>query len=258
MAWVAPSFPHVSGMAGPHGTFHWMQRGVLGDAGRTGRGSSQRKLSIPNQPNNLPEARVPSIGARRHSGGPSSTEPEPGTPPIALSAPEHPTPAGAEPIDRHPDPPQLTRSELRTLRVKVAHMAASTLRVAEYLARHPRVERVEYLGLSSHPLHPLAARYMHVVDDGTPAFGHLLSFDVRGSAADTRRFFDGLQRIWRATDLGRVKSVATIPAISTHQQQGEEGRQLAGISPTMVRLCVGAEHPEDIIGDLEQALARLG
>jgi O-acetylhomoserine/O-acetylserine sulfhydrylase-like pyridoxal-dependent enzyme len=151
----------------------------------------------------------------------------------------------------------LLLSELRTLRLKVAHLSASTMAVAEYLAHHPRVERVDYLGLPSHPLHALASRYLAVVDDGTPAFGHLLSFNVRGTAADTRRFFDGLQRIWRATDLGRVKSVATIPAISTHQQQGEEGRQLAGIPPTMVRLCVGAEHPDDIIADLEQALAKL-
>ena len=77
------------------------------------------------------------------------------------------------------------------------------------------------------------------------------------SAADARVFFDGLQRTFRATDLGRIKSVATIPAISTHQQQGEEGRKLAGIPPTMVRLCVGAEHPADTIDDLDQALARI-
>jgi cystathionine beta-lyase/cystathionine gamma-synthase len=70
-------------------------------------------------------------------------------------------------------------------------------------------------------------------------------------------FFDALQRIYRATDLGRIKSVATIPAISTHHQQGEEGRRLAGIPPTMVRLCVGGEHPDDVIADLDQALARI-
>jgi cystathionine beta-lyase/cystathionine gamma-synthase len=98
---------------------------------------------------------------------------------------------------------------------------------------------------------------MKVVDDGSPAFGHLMSFNVAGGAAETRRFFDGLQRTWRATDLGRIKTVATIPAISTHQQQGEEGRELAGIPSNMVRLCVGAEHPDDTIADLDQALARV-
>jgi len=81
-----------------------------------------------------------------------------------------------------------------------------------------------------------------------------MSFCVKGGAEKAHRFFDKLQRIWRATDLGRIKSVATIPAISTHQQQGEAGRKLAHIPPHMVRLCVGAEHPDDIIADLDQAL----
>ena len=84
-----------------------------------------------------------------------------------------------------------------------------------------------------------------------------MSFCVKGGHEAARKFFDNLQRIWRATDLGRIKSVATIPAISTHQQQGEEGRQLAHIPDNMVRLCVGAEHPDDIIADLDQALAKL-
>jgi cystathionine beta-lyase/cystathionine gamma-synthase len=84
-----------------------------------------------------------------------------------------------------------------------------------------------------------------------------MSFRVKGGAQATRDVFDGFQRIWRATDLGRIKSVATIPAISTHSQQGEEGRKIAGIPPNLIRLCVGAEHPDDIIADLEQALAVL-
>jgi O-acetylhomoserine/O-acetylserine sulfhydrylase-like pyridoxal-dependent enzyme len=148
-------------------------------------------------------------------------------------------------------------NELRTLRLKVAQMSDNTMAVATFLSDHPRVERVDYLGLGNHPLHELASSYMHIVDDGTPAFGHLMSFNIRGSAEDTRRFFDGLERTVRATDLGRIKTVATIPAISTHQQQGEEGRKLAGILPTMVRLCVGAEHADDTIADLDQALAKI-
>jgi len=60
-----------------------------------------------------------------------------------------------------------------------------------------------------------------------------------------------------ATDLGRIKSVATIPAISTHLQQGESGRKLAHIPPNLVRLCIGGEHPDDIIADLDQALNRV-
>lgn len=145
--------------------------------------------------------------------------------------------------------------EVRTLRMKVSQMSRNTMAVAHFLADHPRVERVDYLGLKDHMLHGLASRYMALVDDGTPAFGHLMSFNVAGGADETRAFFDGLKRTWRATDLGRIKTVATIPAISTHQQQGEEGRELAGIPVNMVRLCVGAEHPDDTIADLDQALA---
>lgn len=148
-------------------------------------------------------------------------------------------------------------NELRTLRIKVDWFSQNTMAVAEYLGSHPCVEKVDYLGLKNHPLHDLASRYLRMVDSDRPVFGHLLSFTIKGSPADTRRFFDNLQRIFRATDLGRVKSVATIPAISTHQQQGDEGRRLAGIPATMIRLCVGGEHPEDIITDLDQALAKI-
>jgi len=148
-------------------------------------------------------------------------------------------------------------TEMRTLRSKVAQMSSNTEVVARFLSQHVKVERVDYLGLPTHPLHGLASQYMTLVDDGTPMFGHLMSFNIKGTGADTRRFFDALKRTFRATDLGRIKSVATIPAISTHQQQGEEGRRLAGIPPNMVRLCVGAEHPDDTIADLDQALARV-
>ncbi len=148
-------------------------------------------------------------------------------------------------------------NELRTLRSKVAMFSANTAAVARFLESHPKVERVDYLGLPHHRQHALASRYLRLVDDGTPTFGHLMSFDIAGSPADTRRFFDALERIYRATDLGRIKSVATLPAISTHSQQGEEGRKLAGIQPTMVRLCVGGEHPDDVISDLDQALAKI-
>lgn len=156
----------------------------------------------------------------------------------------------------------LSINDMRTLRSKVDLFSRNTETVARFLEGHPKVERVDYLGLDSHPLHELASRYLFLVDSehdahyGKPInrYGHLMSFRVAGGAQAARRMFDGLQRIWRATDLGRIKSVATIPAISTHQQQGEEGREMADIPPNMVRLCVGGEHPDDIIGDLEQAL----
>jgi O-acetylhomoserine/O-acetylserine sulfhydrylase-like pyridoxal-dependent enzyme len=156
----------------------------------------------------------------------------------------------------------LSLNDLRTLRSKVDLFSRSTLQVAEFLAGHRQVEQVHYLGLPSHPLHALASRYLFLVDSEHDAqyrcpmnrYGHLMSFCVKGGAVAARNVFDAMQRIWRATDLGRVKSVATIPAISTHQQQGEEGRTLAGIPMNLIRLCVGGEHPDDIIADLSQAL----
>ena len=148
-------------------------------------------------------------------------------------------------------------NDLRTLRSRVEKMSGAALEVAKFLTSHPKVERVNYLGLPSDPLHPLASKCMMLVDTEMSAFGHLLSFVIRGTAANARTFFDGLSMIYRATDLGRIKSVATIPSISTHQQQGEEGRKLAGIPPTMVRLCVGGEDPADIISDLDQALNKI-
>ena len=162
----------------------------------------------------------------------------------------------------HPMQAVMTLNDMRTLRSKMDLMSRSTMKVARWLEEHPLVESVQYLGLSDHPLHGLASRYLWLVDAehdeqyGKPVnrYGHLMSFCVKGGPEAARKFFDGLQRIWRATDLGRIKSVATIPAISTHQQQGEVGRKLAHIPPNLVRLCVGAEHPDDIIADLDQAL----
>lgn len=159
----------------------------------------------------------------------------------------------------------LTINDIRTLRSKVDLMSRNTMKVAEYLENHKYIEQVDYLGLESHPLHELAKKYMVLVDsefddlynEKINRFGHLMSFRIKGDSQATRDVFDAFQRIWRATDLGRIKSVATIPAISTHQQQGEEARKLADVPPNLIRLCVGAEHPDDIIADIEGALAVL-
>jgi O-acetylhomoserine/O-acetylserine sulfhydrylase-like pyridoxal-dependent enzyme len=162
----------------------------------------------------------------------------------------------------HPMQAVMSLNDMRTLRSKIDRLSRNTMTVARFLETHPAVESVQYLGLPNHPLHELASKYMWLVDAeyddsyGKPVnrYGHLMSFCVKGGPEPTREFFDGLQRIWRATDLGRIKSVATIPAISTHLQQGEAGRVLAHIPANMVRLCVGGEHPDDIITDLDQAL----
>ncbi|MDX2342472.1 MAG: PLP-dependent transferase [Acidimicrobiia bacterium] len=158
----------------------------------------------------------------------------------------------------------MTISDLRTLRHRMDFVSSSSMKVARYLESHDSVDRVAYPGLESMPGHEIAARNMWLVDGaddyGTKVnrYGHLLAFEVKGGAKAARQVFDQFEMIWRATDLGRIKSVATIPAISTHQQQGDEGRDLAAVPPNLIRLNVGGEHPDDVIGDLDRALARLG
>ena len=154
----------------------------------------------------------------------------------------------------------MTLTDVRTLRLRMDAMSKSSMQVADYLADHDQVEAVLYPGHADSPGHDIAARTMWLADSeddcGEPVnrYGHLLSFTVKGGAQAARDVFDRFDMIWRATDLGRVKSVATIPAISTHQQQGDEGRDLASLPANLIRLNVGAEHPQDIITDLDQAL----
>jgi O-acetylhomoserine/O-acetylserine sulfhydrylase-like pyridoxal-dependent enzyme len=157
----------------------------------------------------------------------------------------------------------LTLNDLRTLRSRMNLMSQNCQKVSKFLQDHPRVYQVDYLGLPSFHLHDLAKRYMKLVDsdDGTGKainrFGHLMSFRVDGPPENARKVFDHFKLIYRATDLGRIKSVATIPAISTHQQQGEEAREMADVPPQLIRLCVGGENPDDVIADLDQALKSL-
>jgi O-acetylhomoserine/O-acetylserine sulfhydrylase-like pyridoxal-dependent enzyme len=154
-------------------------------------------------------------------------------------------------------------NDVRTLRSRMDLVSQNCQKVAEFLDKHPRITQVDYLGLPSYHLHALAKNYMKLVDSddgkGTEVnrYGHLMSFRVDGPPENARKVFDNFRLIFRATDLGRIKSVATIPAISTHQQQGEEARRLADIPPQLIRLCVGAEDPADIIADLDQALKSL-
>ena len=153
-------------------------------------------------------------------------------------------------------------TDLRTLRVRMDAWSRAALRVARFLEAHPAVERVHYPGLRSDPGHAVASRDMWLADgadgEGEPAnrYGHLMAFTVRGGQPAARRVLDGLRLVRRATDLGRVKSIATIPSISTHQQQGEDGRAIADVPANLIRLSVGGEHPGDVEDDLAAALSR--
>jgi len=159
----------------------------------------------------------------------------------------------------------LSLNDIRTLRSRVDVLSQSSMKVARYLQKHPQISTVNYLGLENHALYRVASKYLWLVDaehdeqykKPVNRYGHLMSFQMKGGVPAARKLLDGLKRIWRATDLGRIKSIATIPSISTHQQMGEESRSLACIPQDLVRLCVGAEHPDDIIADLDQALSKI-
>ncbi len=151
----------------------------------------------------------------------------------------------------------LTLNDLRYLRMRIKHMSESALTVAEYLEKHPKVAAAHYPGLPSYPGHDVANKYMTLADTDKNRFGFMLAFEVAektpDSSVNARKFYDALKMIWRATDLGRVKTVATLNAISTHQQQGEAGRELADIKPSTCRLALGIEDVSDVIADLDQA-----
>jgi O-acetylhomoserine/O-acetylserine sulfhydrylase-like pyridoxal-dependent enzyme len=159
----------------------------------------------------------------------------------------------------------LALNDIRTIRTRMDVLSRNTLKVAQFLEQHKHIEQVQYLGLESHKLHELSSKYLYLVDSELDdmyktkvnRYGHLMSFRVKGNVQQTRDVFDAFTMIWRGTDLGRIKSIATIPAISTHSQQGEEARIQAGIPSNLIRLCVGGEHPDDIIRDIDQALAVL-
>ncbi|HHJ52801.1 MAG TPA: O-acetylhomoserine aminocarboxypropyltransferase/cysteine synthase [Caldithrix abyssi] len=152
----------------------------------------------------------------------------------------------------------MTLNDMRTLRSRVEKMSRNALTVAKYLEGHPKIESVHYPGLESYKAHAIAQKYMKLVDSDENHYGYMMAVDIKedkpGDSKNARKFYDALDMIWRATDLGRVKTVATLNAISTHQQQGEEGRRLASIKPSTCRISCGVEAVEDIIADLEQAL----
>ncbi len=139
---------------------------------------------------------------------------------------------------------------VKTLALRMRQHCAGAAQVAERLTRHPRVARVNYPGLTSHPQHPLAARLF----EGR-GFGGMLSFEIAGAdQAAAFHFMEGLELCLPATTLGDVYSLVLHPATTSHRGLSPEARAQVGISQGLVRLSVGVEDPADIIADLEKAL----
>ncbi|MCB1959360.1 MAG: aminotransferase class I/II-fold pyridoxal phosphate-dependent enzyme [Rhodocyclaceae bacterium] len=138
---------------------------------------------------------------------------------------------------------------IETVALRMDRICENATRVAEYLSGHAKVEWVNYAGLSSHPSNALVRKYM-----GGRASG-ILSFGIQGGSAAGARFQDALQLVTRLVNIGDAKSLACHPASTTHRQLSPAELAKAGVSEDMVRLSIGIEHIEDILADLEQALA---
>lgn len=140
---------------------------------------------------------------------------------------------------------------VETVALRIDRHVENGARVAEFLKKDPRVEWVNYAGFADNPFHALARKYL-----GGRACS-LLTFGVKGGLEGGKKFYDALTLIKRLVNLGDAKSLACHPASTTHRQMSEDEQRKAGVRPETIRLSVGIEHIEDILGDLDQALAAM-
>ena len=139
---------------------------------------------------------------------------------------------------------------IETVALRVERHVENARRVAEFLRDDPRVDWVNYAGFPDSPVSRAGAEISR-----RP---RLLAADLRRRAADSRpasAFYDALKLVKRLVNMGDAKSLACHPASTTHRQMSPEEQRKAGVRPEMIRLCVGIEHIDDIIADLDQALA---
>ena len=137
---------------------------------------------------------------------------------------------------------------LKTLAVRVERQNASAFAVASALEERGRVERVYYPGLESHPDHAIARRQMS-------GFGGMVCLDLGGGYDRAARFFDRLKVIKRAASLGGVESLCSLPVLTSQWGHSDEELSRAGVTASMARLSIGLEDPQDLLADIEQALA---
>ncbi len=137
---------------------------------------------------------------------------------------------------------------IKTLALRIRHQNESALRVAEFLARHPKVRSVNYPFLEGHPQRAIAKEQMK-------GGGGVLSFEVDGTGEDAKRLSEALRLFTLAPSLGGVESLVSIPVLTSHAMISAEQRQKMGVTEQLIRLSVGIENAGDLIADIEQALA---
>ncbi len=137
---------------------------------------------------------------------------------------------------------------LKTLHVRMKQHEENAIAIAQFLVQHPKVEKVIYPGLESHPQHLLAKKQMS-------GFGGMISFTIRGGLAESKKILEETKLFTLAESLGGVESLIEHPAIMTHASVPVENRQKLGITDNLIRISVGIEDAKDLIADLNQALA---
>ncbi len=128
--------------------------------------------------------------------------------------------------------------------------AENAMKVAEYLEKHPLVEKVVYPGLKSHPQYDLAKKQMS-------GFGGMITFFIKGGLDASRKFLESVQVFALAESLGGVESLIEHPAIMTHASVPPVQRAKLGIDDSLIRLSVGVEDVDDLLGDLKQAFEQV-
>jgi methionine-gamma-lyase len=136
---------------------------------------------------------------------------------------------------------------MKTLELRVRRQCETALRIARFLEKHPKVARVHYPGLVSHPDHRLAKRQMK-------GFGGMMAFDLKGGLAAARRFCERTRVFLLAVSLGGAESLVVLPMYSSHYKMSVAELRAAGVEPGTVRVSIGLEDAEDLIADLRQAL----
>lgn len=144
----------------------------------------------------------------------------------------------------------LTMQGCKTLSIRMDRQSANAMAVAEYLEAHPKVEQVCYPGLQSHPQHELSSRQ-------ATGYGAMLWFEVKGGLKAGKKLMDNIELWTLAENLGSVESLITHPVTMTHADVEPEERKRVGIIDGLVRLSVGLEDAEDLVGSLDKALAKV-
>jgi O-acetylhomoserine (thiol)-lyase len=143
---------------------------------------------------------------------------------------------------------------VETLPLRMERHCAYALAVAAFLRGHPRVRWVNYPGLADHPQHALVARQMRAVG-GRPGASGLLAFGVDGGLPAGVRFIEAARFMSHLANIGDTRTLMIHPASTTHRQLDTAQQLAAGVQPDMIRLSVGLEHIDDILWDIDQALA---